>query len=182
MFDAGIERAIRTATAAHAGQTRKGSELPYITHPVHLALMLERAGAASVTVQAGLLHDVVEDCDDWTLERIEAEFGAEVTGIVAELTEDKTKSWEERKLAAAEKVATMSTEGALVKAVDQLHNLKALEDSLERAEDPAEVWCHFNGGREGTIDMATRLLESLTGRVDPQITDASASALAAIRG
>jgi myo-inositol-1(or 4)-monophosphatase len=145
-------------------------------------MILVRVDASSATVQAGLLHDVVEDCDDWTLERLEAEFGAEVTAIVAELTEDKTKTWEERKLAAAEKATTMSADGALVKAADQLHNLKALEESLQEAEDPDEVWAHFNGGRTATIEMATRLLEALTGRVDPRITEASACALAAIRG
>ena len=182
MFDPGIERAIRTATVAHAGQTRKGSDLPYITHPAHVALILVRAGASSATVQAGILHDVVEDCEDWTLERLESEFGAEVTAIVAELTEDKSKTWEERKLAAVEKAATMSSDGALVKAVDQLHNLKALEESLERASAPDEIWARFNGGREATIEMATRLLEVLTGRVDSRVTEASAKALAAIRG
>ncbi len=87
-----------------------------------------------------------------------------------------------RKLAAAEKATTMSSEGALVKAADQLHNLKALEESLSTATDPEEVWAHFNGGRAGTIEMATRLLEALTGRVDPRITEASDIALAAIRG
>ena len=182
MFDPGIERAVRVATLAHAGQTRKGSALPYITHPVHVALILVRVGASSVTVQAGLLHDVVEDCDDWTFERLKSEFGAEVSAIVAELTEDKSKTWEERKLAAAEKATTMSDEGALVKAADQLHNLKALEESLESASDPDEVWARFNGGRSATIEMATRLLEALTGRVDPRITEASAQALVAIRG
>lgn len=182
MFDPGIERAVRAATIAHAEQTRKGSELPYITHPAHVAMILVRVGASSATVQAGLLHDVVEDCDDWTFERLESEFGAEVTAIVAELTEDKSKTWEERKFAAAEKATTMSAEGALVKAADQLHNLKALEESLESASDPDEVWARFNGGRTATIEMATRLLEALTGRVDPRITEASVRALAAIRG
>ena len=182
MFDPGIERAVRAATLAHSEQTRKGSALPYITHPAHVALILVRVGASSTTVQAGLLHDVVEDCEDWTHERLESEFGVEVAAIVAELTEDKSKSWEERKLAAAEKATTMSSEGALVKAADQLHNLKALEESLSTATDPEEIWAHFNGGRAGTIEMATRLLEALTGRVDPRITEASAIALAAIRG
>ena len=182
MFDPGIERAIRTATVAHAGQTRKGSDLPYITHPAHVALILVRVGASSATVQAGILHDVVEDCDDWTLERVEFEFGEEGSAIVAELTEDKSKTWEERKLAAVEKAKTMSAEGALVKAADQLHNLKALEESLGLATDSDEIWARFNGGREATIEMAKRLLEALTGRVDPKITEASRQALAAIRG
>ena len=143
--------------------------------------MLFLFGASSATVQAGILHDVVEDCDDWTLERVESEFGEEVSAIVAELTEDKSKTWEERKLVAVEKAKTMSAEGALVKAADQLHNLKALEESLERASDRDEVWARFNGGRDATIEMAARLLEALAGRVDSRITESSATAILAIR-
>jgi len=180
MFDSGIEQAVRAATFAHAKQLRKGSELPYITHPVHVALILSRVGAASAVVQAGLLHDVVEDCDDWSAERVAKEFGDEVARIVAEVTEDKEKTWEERKEAAAEKAATISPEGALVKAADQLHNLCNIRESLEVADDPSEVWSQFKGGREATIEMAQRLLDSLAGRCDPRITDASANALAAI--
>ena len=180
MFDSGIEQAVRAATLAHAKQLRKGSDLPYITHPVHVALILSRVGAASAVVQAGLLHDVVEDCDDWSAERVANEFGDEVARIVAEVTEDKEKTWEERKEAAAEKAATISPEGALVKAADQLHNLRTLCDSLEATEDPDEVWARFKGGRDRTIEMSRRLLEALTGRVDPRITDASSETLAAI--
>ena len=182
MFDPEIERAVRAATLAHSEQTRKGSAIPYVTHPVHVALILVRVGASSETVQAGLLHDVVEDCDDWTHERVESEFGPEVASIVLELTEDKAKTWEERKLAAAEKAVTMSPEGALVKAAAQLHNLRTLQESLSEAQEQEEVWAQFRGGKTATIEMANRLLEALTGRVDPRITEASAAALRAIRG
>ena len=79
-----------TALAAHEGQTRKGSSTPYIVHPLHVATMLARAGADEETIQAGVLHDVVEDCEGWTLERLEDEFGPRVREIVAHLTEDKS--------------------------------------------------------------------------------------------
>ncbi len=180
MFDPGIERAVGAATLAHAEQLRKGTDLPYVTHPVHVALILARVGAESAVIQAGLLHDVVEDCGDWTAERVANEFGDEVAEIVAEVTEDKDKSWEERKEAAAEKALTISSEGALVKAADQLHNLRALCDSLQAAEDTDEVWGRFTGGRERTIEMSKRLLEALSGRVDARITDASRETLVAI--
>jgi len=181
MFDPDIERAFRAAGLAHAEQKRKGTELPYITHPAHVALILARVGASSAIIQAGLLHDVVEDCDDWTSARVSEEFGVEVAAIVAELTEDKGKSWEERKQAAAEKAEHMSADGALVKAADQLHNLCSLRESLESAEDPNAVWGQFKGGREATIEMAQRLLDALSDRCDPRVTEASATALAAIR-
>ena len=51
-FSPGIERALRTAIAAHEGQTRKGTVTPYITHPLHVAMLLARAGADEETIQA----------------------------------------------------------------------------------------------------------------------------------
>jgi (p)ppGpp synthase/HD superfamily hydrolase len=181
LFDAKIERALQAAALAHADQTRKGSKLPYITHPVQVAWILQGVGAPVVAIQAGLLHDVVEDCEDWSLERVAEEFGEEVAAIVGELTEDKSKSWEERKLAAAEKAASMSEVGALVKAADQLHNLSSLSAALAAAEAPGEVWKNFKGGREASIEMAQRLLDALAGRCDERILNASSAALAAIR-
>ena len=177
MFDSDIERALRAAVVAHADQTRKGSDLPYATHPAHVALILARVGASKNVIQAGLLHDVVEDCDDWTADRVSSEFGEEVAAIVAELTEDKGKTWEERKLSAASKAETISPEGALVKAADQLHNLSTLREALRDAEDPAQVWSGFKGGRDETIRMARLLVEALSGRCDSRITGASREAL-----
>ena len=74
MFSAAVERALRVALEAHAGQLRKSPEpVPYATHCVHVALILARAGADEITLQAGLLHDVLEDCEGWTRARLESE-------------------------------------------------------------------------------------------------------------
>ena len=46
MFSPGVERALRIAVEAHAGQVRKGDgETPYVTHPMHVALLLTRGDA-----------------------------------------------------------------------------------------------------------------------------------------
>ncbi len=71
MFSPDVERALRMAQEAHSGQKRKGDgSVPYIVHPIHAALILARAGADEITILAGVLHDVVEDCEEWTLERV----------------------------------------------------------------------------------------------------------------
>ncbi len=49
------------AAAAHEGQRRKGTEIPYVMHPQHVARILDRHGCGEHLVIAGLLHDVVED-------------------------------------------------------------------------------------------------------------------------
>ena len=127
--------------------------------------MLARLGLDEVCIQAGLLHDVVEDCDDWTLDKIEAEFGSEVGALVAELSEDKSKTWEQRKRWAVEHVPHMSDRGVLVKAADKLHNLSCLLRDLEEANDANEVWSKFNGGREKTLAMSAELVAALAARV-----------------
>jgi (p)ppGpp synthase/HD superfamily hydrolase len=181
MFAAGIERALRVALSAHDGQFRKGrGEVPYVVHPIHAAFMLARLGADEATIEAAILHDVVEDCEDWTEERIAAEFGERTARIVADLTEDKSKTWEERKRWAVDHVPHMSSEAVAVKAADKLHNLTSLLVDLEDAEDPADVWKQFRGGRERTIRMAEELVGALTMRADPRLVQALDETLAAI--
>ncbi len=181
MFSPDVERALYVCVEAHAGQVRKGPEgVPYCVHPMHVALMLSRWGQDSQVIVAGLLHDVVEDCDSWTVERVETEFGKRVASIVSELTEDKSKSWEERKRWAVEHAARMSPQAAAVKCVDKLHNLRTLLLQLRDATEPEEVWRRFTGGRERTIQMARELVEALVPRVDPKLGRSLQSALQAL--
>lgn len=181
MDHAVIDRALRAAISAHEGQVRKGeAHTPYVTHPMHVALMLARFGLDDEVVAAGLLHDVVEDCPAWTHERVMAEFGPHVAGIVAQLTEDKTRSWEERKTAAIAKVPHMSPEAASVKACDKLHNLQSLVSQLRATQDPEQVWSRFNGGRARTLETSRELVEALAARVDPRIGKALKSACKAL--
>lgn len=56
-----IERALDVARLSHEGAVRKGTPIPYIEHPVSVALLLESHGYAEHLVVAGLLHDTVED-------------------------------------------------------------------------------------------------------------------------
>lgn len=70
------EQALRIAAVVHAGQSRKGTRIPYITHVVHVSRLLQEHGASESIVLAGLLHDVLEDADDdeQTRERLAAVF------------------------------------------------------------------------------------------------------------
>jgi hypothetical protein len=63
-----LERAIAIAAEAHAGQLDKAGA-PYITHPLRIMLAMTTPAERIVAV----LHDVVEDCPAWTLERLRGE-------------------------------------------------------------------------------------------------------------
>lgn len=63
LFSSHIDLAYKVAAVAHARQVRKGTSLPYLAHPVHVARLLERAGLDEHVVVAGILHDVIEDLE-----------------------------------------------------------------------------------------------------------------------
>ena len=79
-----IEKAIKLATEAHEGQTRKSGEA-YISHPLAVMKILEDWGMDEDTVIAGVLHDTIEDTD-MTLEQIKSEFGEPVAFLVDGVT------------------------------------------------------------------------------------------------
>lgn len=164
-FSPRVEEALAAALNAHHGQVRMGrADVPYAVHPLHVAWMLRRYTEDEEVLVAALLHDVVEDSEDWSRERVTERFGARVAGIVDELSEDPELSWRARKEGGIDGVGDLTPEAALVKACDHLHNLASLEANLcER--DPESVWAGFHGGRAGTLAVARGLAEALAPRV-----------------
>jgi catechol 2,3-dioxygenase-like lactoylglutathione lyase family enzyme len=145
-YDGAYEEALRLAASAHRDQKRKGSGLPYISHPVHVAAILERHGFSGDVVIAGLLHDVVED-QDIALTEIETRFGVTVSEIVGVLSERKldaqggVRPWHIRKAEAVDKIRTGSAAAAAVKAADVLHNAQSI--LLDLGQVGLEVWQRF---------------------------------------
>jgi len=149
------EQALRLATTAHRHQNRKGGNLPYISHPVHVSVILLRYGFSTDAAIAGLLHDVVED-QGVDLSEIEERFGPQVVELVAALSERKTddqgarRPWEVRKREALEHMREGSLEVAAVKAADALHNARAT--ALDARREGPSVWQRFTRGPQALVD------------------------------
>src|SRR5947199_6371683 len=81
-----INHAFAFAAKHHDQQVRKGTKLPYLTHPANVAVILTRYGQDDETVIAGILHDVVEDCvrDGFTQSMLEQRIGDKFGGDVLE--------------------------------------------------------------------------------------------------
>jgi guanosine-3',5'-bis(diphosphate) 3'-pyrophosphohydrolase len=129
-------KALSFAAFKHRRQSRKGSEpFPYINHPIALADLLVRTGGVGdlETVAAALLHDTVEDTDT-TLAEIEVEFGATISGLVAEVSDDKTLPKAERKLLEVRHASSLSPRARLIKLADKTCNLRDV------IEDPPLGW------------------------------------------
>ena len=81
-----INHALAFAAKHHDRQVRKGTKLPYLTHPANVAIILSRYGRDNDTVVAGILHDVIEDCvrDGFTRELLEQRTAtADVLRVIA---------------------------------------------------------------------------------------------------
>ena len=59
--DETIVKAIEISCRYHDGQRRKGSDTPYIVHPIEVAMILQSINAKRDVIIAGLLHDTLED-------------------------------------------------------------------------------------------------------------------------
>lgn len=114
------------AADRHTGQHRKDAERsPYINHPLQVAAVLavEAGIEETSTLVAALLHDTVEDTDT-TLAELEAAFGPEVAGIVAEVTDDKSLPQQERKELQVQHAPHISRQAKLVKMADKICNVR----------------------------------------------------------
>ncbi|WP_085506458.1 HD domain-containing protein [Thalassobacillus devorans] len=140
-----LDKAKLFSEKAHEGQVRKGTGKPYIVHPTRVAETLHQAGCSKELICAGYLHDVVEDTD-YTITDIEKEFGKKVAGLVAAHTEDKTKSWQERKQHTIDTVKTASRDIKYLIIADKLDNLLSTEEEMKTKG--AQVWHNFNAGYE----------------------------------
>jgi len=87
-----INHALAFAAKHHDQQVRKGTRLPYLTHPANVAIILTKYQQDDATVVAGILHDVIEDCvreaysREMLEQRIGDKFGDEILGTVLAVT------------------------------------------------------------------------------------------------
>lgn len=141
-----IFEAIEFAVHAHRGHIRKGTEIPYIFHPLNVGMRLLEFGCSEVVVVAGILHDTLEDTPT-TFEDIRTRFGDEAANLVSSVSEpDKTDTWENRKKHTLMSLETASKEVLLVALADKIDNIQSIRRALEWEGD--EVWERFNRPKE----------------------------------
>lgn len=139
-----VVRAINFAAEKHKGQERRGSGLPYVTHPIIVSHLIAKYKSNSKHLEelqcAALLHDTLEDTE-CTYTEIEREFGPLVAAIVIELTSDdeiiKTIGKNEY---LKTKMIKMSKYAFILKLIDRLSNVcdkpsdKYVKDTIELME------------------------------------------------
>jgi (p)ppGpp synthase/HD superfamily hydrolase len=168
-----INHALAFAAKHHDRQVRKGTKLPYLTHPANVAVILTRYGCDSDTVVAGILHDVIEDCvregysREMLEQRIGDKFGPKVLDTVLAVTyrrhdDDGVElSGDDRKTDYLERLSGASEEARWVCAADKIHNASSILSDLRRTVDTETIWSRFGGGRIGTSRWYRQVYERL---------------------
>ncbi|MEO5307375.1 MULTISPECIES: HD domain-containing protein [unclassified Corynebacterium] len=138
-----LMRGIATASRAHDGHYRKGSGVPYISHPMSVMLIAASMTNDEDVLLAALFHDILEDVPkNYSREQMENEFGPHVVEIVEGVTKDSSlPSWQERADAYLEQLSRGSEESVIVAAADKFHNLSQTLEDLDR--DGHALWERF---------------------------------------
>ena len=125
-----IQKAYQFAYEKHRGQYRKSGE-EYIFHPLNVALILISIYADYETLSAGLMHDVLEDCD-CTPEEMEKEFGKTITKLVqgvTKLSKINFSTENDYLIDYYKKIIVGMSEDVrviIIKLADRLHNMRTL--------------------------------------------------------
>ena len=146
-------QALLYAFRLHQRQRRKGSQTPYIAHPLGVAALVLEDGGDEDEAIAALLHDAAEDQGGLeTLEQIRLKFGARVASIVDGCTdtyETPKPLWRPRKEQYLAHLQTASPSVLRVSLADKLHNARTILVDLSSQGD--QVWQRFNGGKDGSL-------------------------------
>ena len=188
-----VRQAYEFAAECHDGQLRLSGE-PYITHPVAVAQLVADLHMDVHTVQAALLHDVVEDCDV-TREQLASRFSAGVASLVEGATKIDhipsaatpggkgavdAETIRKMLLAMAEDVRVV-----IVKIADRLHNMRTIEHlephrQREIARETMDIYAPL-AGRLGIWQMKWQLEDLAFHLLEPDQYRRAASAISSRR-
>ena len=159
-----IQKAIQYALVAHDLQVRKGTIIPYIFHPIEVGTIIAKYDQdATHLICAGILHDTVEDTGT-SVELLRKLFGNRVADLVQCETEDKTKSWLERKQATIDQLRTATDEIKIVACADKLSNMRDIEREYDQMGDA--VFDKFNAGKDQLAWYYHNLIAGLASLAD----------------
>ena len=142
-----LTKAICFAAEKHEGQTRKGTDIPYITHPMEAGAIAATLTDDEEIIAAAVLHDVVEDCGV-TGGELTVLFGERVASLVAADSEDKRESlpaadtWKIRKEETIAEIGKMNRDEKIIVLADKLSNVRAIYRDYAVLGD--RLWEKFN--------------------------------------
>ena len=174
MISKKVNLALKVASKAHRDQVRKGTDIPYISHPVAVAMIISKYTTDEDIIVAGILHDILEDVKPsiYSETDMRGDFDDKITDIVKDVSEDKVagepeKPWIERKkgyLAHLDNLANV--EPIIVSTADKIHNLTDMLEEYERVGD--KLWQRFNASKDDELWFYKTFLEIIQKKAVPE--------------
>jgi hypothetical protein len=140
-----IEKAFCFSREYHEGQLKKGTQIPYLYHPLAVASSVLKFGGTDAQVQAALLHDTIAD-GKVSRQEITDQFGEEVAELTfsfadPEIPGNSNPNWRELKAAYLEKLKKLKRDALFVIACEELHD--GTELLFELRYRGVEVWKRY---------------------------------------
>lgn len=172
-----IQKALDAAAKLHHGAKRKGSDTPFIVHPVGVAIIVSNYTEDEDVIAAALLHDVLEDVPGYGFDAMKRDFGEKIVLLVKDVSEDKDPNvkfdekatWEERKKKYLTHLNGASEDALLISAADKIHNLYSLRDTYVKLGKSA--FDHFNAPPKKIVWYYQEILKILRERLKSPIVD-----------
>ncbi len=131
-----VTQAVIFAAQAHDGAARKGSEIPYIVHPMEVVAIASTMTDDPQVLAAAALHDVMEDCGV-TFETLSERFGVRVARLVCEESQrvcgDPCLTWNARKLSTVKRICGGCRATKIIALSDKLSNMRAISRDFARS-------------------------------------------------
>ena len=155
--------AVALANELHGGQNRKGTMVPYISHPLIVAGIVLQNGGGEEEAIAALLHDTVEDCGGKpVLSRIRERFGDKIAELVDGCSETHIQPkppWRERKESYIESVRSANSSVRLISCADKIHNASSIISEYRKVGE--QVWDRFKANKTETLWFYTSFIISM---------------------
>ena len=158
-----IDKAIEFATRAHRGQFRKGTRRPYIVHPIEVGDIVCSMTTDEEVISAAYLHDTIEDCEGVTEEVISREFSERGAKLGAQESEDKSKTWIERKNRTVCHIKEADPDVQKIALADKLSNMRDINRDYPvygeelwnrfRMKDKSMIGWYYKGVRDALRDV-----------------------------
>jgi (p)ppGpp synthase/HD superfamily hydrolase len=159
--------ALDDAAKLHRRQVRKGTDVPYVSHLLHVSALVWESGGTEDQAIAALLHDAVEDQGGAkVLRKIRENYGKRVSRMVWACTDSSTKTkrpWVERKTRHLAALADAGDDALLIVAADKVVNVEAIVGDLQ--QHGRIVWERFNAPPESLVWYHQAVFELISSRL-----------------
>lgn len=142
---------------------------PAANHSIGVAAILSKYNVSEQNIIVWLLHDVIEDVENWEIKLREQWYSDQVISLVKELSENKNLSWKERKMQYLEHLKWASSDIKIISAADKLYNTRSFLDDYLIEQDA--MWNKFNAGKDEQIQLLKNYITALKSNFSHPIID-----------